>query len=702
MKVLESLEKYLLYAIVFLLPVAFLPSFANAFVPTKLAVLVFGIGLVLLIKSARVISSGKLELSVGSFDFPVLLLAAAYLLSTILRTPNKMDALLLPGGATALIGGALLYFLLNQLDKKSKEVASMSLFFSGIVFSVLLLLASTQVFSKIPQLPAFMRIVAFNPAGGFLPAAIFLAVTIPVGIGLLLREKVSTRKIFLGAGVAIVTFGLIMAVFNLLPGKDFSPRFPTATTSWSVAIDSLKESPIFGIGPGNYLTAFSRFRPISYNTTDLWAIRFGTAHDFYLTAFTETGLLGAAGIILLILAFFRFAKQKVRESNLANWGQSGNTYLFSAGLLIILMALFPATALLTMVIFILLSLTSDERKTSLNLSTPAASFQAGGSSEPETSPTGVATQKIASRLPAILVTLPVIVLVLFVFVRASRVLAAETKFKSALDALIANDTATYDLMRDAINMNPTVDRYHISYSQVNLALANAIAQNPDITDQDRANIAQLIQQAIREGKAAVALNPLRAANWEMLGRIYQSLIPFAQGADAFAIQSFRQAVALDPINPNLRIALGGVHFAQGNYDAAVRAFELAAVAKPDHANAHYNLAFAYRESGDIDNAINQMTIVLSLLDDRTSPDYESARSALEDLESRRVGSTETPAGEELTPPQPAEEPVIVPPLELPEESEPPEAPISPTPTPTEEPEEGEGTPTVTPEPTIEP
>jgi tetratricopeptide (TPR) repeat protein len=547
-----------------------------------------------------------------------------------------------------------------------------------------------------------MRTVAFNPVGGFLPAAIFLAVTIPVGIGLLLREKESSRKIFLGAGVAVVAFGLIMAIFNLLPGKDFSPRFPTAATSWSVAIDSLKESPIFGIGPGNYLTAFSRFRPISYNTTDLWALRFGTGHDFYLTVFTEAGLLGAAGLILLLLTFFKFARKKVRESNLANWGQSGNTYLFSTGLLIILLALFPATAFVTMVIFILLSFTSEERKTSLNLSTPVAAGPEGAGPAGASSQ---ATQKIVSRLPAIFVTLPVIFLVLAVGLRAGRVLAAEARFKSALDALIANDTQTYDLMREAININPQVDRYHISYSQVNLALANAIAQNPNITDQDRANIAQLIQQAIREGKAAVALNPLRATNWEILGRIYQSLIPFAQGADAFAIQSYRQAVALDPINPNLRIALGGVHYAQGNYDTAVRVFELAAVAKPDHANAHYNLAFAYRESGDIDNAINQMTIVLSLLD-RTSPDYESARSALEDLESRRVGSTETPAGEELIPPQPAEEPVIVPPLELPEESEPPEAPISPTPTPTgteaEEGEEGEVTPTVTPEPTIEP
>ncbi len=136
---LAKIEKYLLYTVVFLLPIAFLPSFANAFVPAKLAVLVFGIGLVLLIKAVRVIASGKLSISVGSFDFPVLLVTAAFLLSTILRTPNKMEAYFLPGGTTAVVAGGLLYFLLNQLDKKSKEVASMFLFFSGLVFSVILL-----------------------------------------------------------------------------------------------------------------------------------------------------------------------------------------------------------------------------------------------------------------------------------------------------------------------------------------------------------------------------------------------------------------------------------------------------------------------------------------------------------------------------------------------------------------------------------
>lgn len=239
-------------------------------------------------------------------------------------------------------------------------------------------------------------------------------------------------------------------------------------------------------------------------------------------------------------------------------------------------------------------------------------------------------------------------------------------------------------MRESIGLNPFVDRYHASYSQINLALANSLAQNENITDQDRATIAQLIQQAIRESKATVTLNPQRAGNWELLARTYQAIMPFSEGADAFAIETFNQAVILDPINPNLRIALGGVHYALGDYDNAIRAFELATFAKPDHANAHYNLATALREKGEIERAINEMTIVLSLVD-RDSQDYELAKTELEALENR-LPVEEAEGTETLTPPQPAEEPVIEPPIELPEEASPPEAPeeVTPSPTPTTE------------------
>jgi len=688
-KILEKIELYLLYAVVFLFPISFLPAFANAFEPVKLAILVYGLGAVLLVKALRLITTGKLELSSSSFDLPVLLIALAFLASAILRTPNKMDAFFLPGTATAVLGGTLLYYLVNQLSQKEKEMGRMLLFGSATIFSLIVLFATTGLLSKIPQLPLYMQQVAFNPSGGLLPAAIFLAVALPLGIGLFISEKVSGKKALLGAGLAVVSLGLVLAIYHMTPGKPFSPRFPSASVSWAVAIDSLKVSPVFGVGPGNYLTAFSRFRPIEYNATDLWAVKFATAHDFFMTTFTETGLLGAAGLILLLIAFVRLAKAKMREVKLANILLGENAALLSLLLLLLLLALFPVTALLIAVLFMLLAFAAQTKKSSINLS--------GSSSELA----GLqATQKLTSRLPAFLVTLPILLALAYVFIRGGSVLAADARYKKALDAIAANDTSAYDLLREAINLNPYVDRYHINYAQVNLALANSIAQTPadKITDQDRTNISQLIQQAIREGKSSVALNPLRAANWEVLGRIYQALIPFAEGADAFATQSMAQAVALDPINPNLRVALGGVYYGQQDYETAIRVFELATVAKSDFPNAHYNLAFALREKGDIERAISEMTLVLSMVD-RNTADYETARAALEDLENRRATAT-PPAGGELTPPQTAE-PVLEPPLELPEESEPPAAPITPTPTP-EVGEEEQGTFSLTPTPTVAP
>lgn len=310
--ILEKVEKYVLYGLIFLLPIAILGISPNVFVPAKLTLLSFGVALVLLVKALRVIASGKLEFSVGSFDFPVFLLAAAYVASTILRTPNKMEALLLPGTATAVVGGALLYFLLNQLKGSEKKMAGKLLFYSGVVFSAIVLLAFSGLFSSIPQLPVYLRATNFNPAAGYLPAGIFLLSILPLGLGYLLREKAVPRRAFMGVASAVVVLALVVAVFNMLPGKALSPRFPTAGTSWGVAIDALKESPIFGVGPGNYLTAFSRFRPLSYNNTDLWPIKFATANNFYLTSLTETGLLGFAGIVLLLLSIFRFAKGKMR------------------------------------------------------------------------------------------------------------------------------------------------------------------------------------------------------------------------------------------------------------------------------------------------------------------------------------------------------------------------------------------------------
>ena len=261
-----------------------------------------------------------------------------------------------------------------------------------------------------------------------------------------------------------------------------------------------------------------------------------------------------------------------------------------------------------------------------------------------------------------------------------KIVKGEFYYKAALESLITNDASgTYNNLRSAITTNPRVDRYRATSSRIYLILADATARKKDLTDADRTTITQLIQASINEAKANVALNPLRAQNWEVLGRAYQSIIPLANGADNFAQQAYAQAVILDPTNPQTRIALGGIYYAAKNYDTSARIFEYAVASKPDLPNSHFNLAYAYQQQGKIDNAIQQMSLVLGIVNPG-SKDYEVAQTALTDFQSKKK-ITATASSENLIPPA-APTPAIQPKVELPEGSEPPAAPITETPTPT--------------------
>jgi tetratricopeptide (TPR) repeat protein len=279
----------------------------------------------------------------------------------------------------------------------------------------------------------------------------------------------------------------------------------------------------------------------------------------------------------------------------------------------------------------------------------------------------------ASKVPVLIIGLPIIAGVIYIIFIGSKVLTAESTFAKSLDAVANNDAKlTYDLMNSAINQNPKVDRYHASFAQVNMALASSLASKKDITDKDRSAVSQLVQQAISEGKATVALNSQRSGNWEVLAQIYRSIMPYAKGADQFTIQTYQQAIALDPTNPNLRIALGGVYYSLGNFDAAIDSFKLAVIAKPNLANAHYNLAIAYREKKDYTTAIAEVNNVLSLVA-KDSADYTLAKQTLTDLQSKNTAAkaSTTEGTENLTPPKEQEKSNIKPPIDLPKEATPP-------------------------------
>jgi len=665
-KILAKIETCLILLIVFLVPIFVFSLAPNPFIIPKLVVMAFGISLILLIKVIRILLSGNLKLSIGNFDFAVFLILAAYLLSALFRTPNKMEAFLFPGTATAVIASGILYFLINQLDKKEKYNIKLALLGSGLLFAFITLVSSMGILSQLTFLPALIRSRTFNPEGGYLPSAIFLAILIPLGIGLIIEKRSSYTKIFVAISMALIISAFGLAVFNLLPGKAYAPIFPGNNVSWPVAVDALKESPILGVGPSNYLTAFSRFRPIIFNSSKVWATKFTTANNFYLTLLTETGLLGLASILLIFFSVYKVIKKELEQRKSEGWNLPQMANLASLLLLLVIFVFLPATNLHMLIMFVLLALITDVRTTNLPLVSQAPNINFTN------------TNKITSRLPAFLVSLPILVAVILFAFYGSRVVLAEYRFKKAMNYAAKNDgQKTYQEIRKAITLNPYVDRYHAAFVQLNLSLANNVAQKKTVGDEDKKAISVFIQEAIAQAKATVALNPKRAGNWEILGQTYRAIIPLAKNADTFALQVYGQAVALDPINPNLRIALGSLYYSLKDYDTAERILELAVAVKPDLANSHYNLAFSYRDNGKIDKAINQMTIVLSLVD-KNSKDYQTAKTALEDLEKAKP-TKDAVSGENLTAPQVQPTPILKPPVELPAGSQPPASVVSPTP-----------------------
>src|SRR5438105_1125918 len=132
-KLFKTAERYVLYITILVFPIAVFSLSSSPFVVPKLAALGLGVGIAFLLFAARIVLSGKLELHSSPLDLPASLIALSYLLSAILKTPNKTEAFLLPGTATIVLVGVLIYFLINQHSEK-KGVFSQVLLASGATF----------------------------------------------------------------------------------------------------------------------------------------------------------------------------------------------------------------------------------------------------------------------------------------------------------------------------------------------------------------------------------------------------------------------------------------------------------------------------------------------------------------------------------------------------------------------------------------
>lgn len=372
--------------------------------------------------------------------------------------------------------------------------------------------------------------------------------SVPLGIGFLILA--------LSAFLAYKPLPFAASVFQ--PPAEVAPALGTTL---DIARRVLKESPIVGFGPANFQTAYNLFRDVSLNNTIFWTVRFNHGYSFLATILATGGVLGflaflalAAGAVLVVGR----EMWKVREPSAHLWAFWG-VLVFVAIMWFLYASNFAATFLFFMALGLAAALLPElkpapegENARFLRLDIGRRSFSMGAPA------VNFVTSLTAVFMAAFsLVALYSLIAQFSAEVYLNRAVRALTRFGNT-------DTAKVFLDK-AAGLNPTNDDYYQWRAQAALVALNQIvaraASGQVLPGED---LAARFRNELSEGVAAAQrgrdLAPWNPQNWFLLGQLYEAVIPYFpdSGADKLAIDAYKRASEVDPVNPVLPLARGRV------------------------------------------------------------------------------------------------------------------------------------------------
>lgn len=675
---------------------------------SKFLVLLAFTAILLLLLTLKFTLGGKVTIVRTPLDLPLLLLLAVAVVATILSPAPYVsllgNQLRIHGSLVSLIVYVLFYFILVNSLKSAKEIRWILVFstVAALVLSTVTLIS----YAGVKILPApWTHGVNFTPTGSSFTTTAILAMLVPLlAVQILNSTKIpfiianSAFLILFGATIALTgtwatwiaaavgavlaflvseqakqlskigqispirligLVGLIipLAVVVLVISLSFIPpmggaknplyqqakNFPREiqlpfVPSWKISVSAFRDHPFWGSGPSTYLFNFTNYKPIEFNNTKFWNLRFDTPFNEY---FRILGELGGIGLVAYFSLTALFAQAAYRA--LSSGDQLKKALAASGVTFFVIILLHSSTlpilvfGLIVLAAFFVLDVSEGVERSWRDLLTLQTSLE---------------TVRI-DALPSVLLTIAMAA-ILFSSFFGGKLVLADYHHRLALNAVAQNNgVLAYNELVAAEKLNPQSDLYRTDIAQVNFALANAIASakaptesspSGSLTDQDKQNIQVLLQQSINEARTAVALSPRSAINWEVLALLYRQISGVAQNALVFALDSYGRAIFQDPLNPLLRLNVGGTYYTIKNYDLAIRFFTDSINLKADFANGYYNLSVALRDKGDLNSALVAAQKVVDLVEpkDDSNPDFKVAQQLLDDLKAKLPSEPKEP------------------------------------------------------------
>jgi len=417
------------------------------------------------------------------------------------------------------------------------------------------------------------------------------------------------------AWVPLILF--VVAALFAWRGTSWSAPVLTKVTSqntelslpWQMTLDvvagSIKNYPIFGIGPNHFAQAYLAYKPVGVNQGDGWGVEFSNGFGLIPTFVAAQGLVG---MILWILFFVFFGILGARALRRLSNDPSQRFMIvssFSAAVLLWLAAMFFVPSHAVMFLAFILSGIFLGGAVSYNL-LPAFNFTPGMGT------------RMYKFLPSLLV-LCIVVAAVWSLVYIKKTVAL-SYFGSGIKQLTTAgnpDLAeTYFKKALAIDLS---DIYWQARAEVALAQATKLvstvnAQTPASTTQIvKDQVVSLVNSASTYAQNAVAYDPSNYYNYVSEARVSAAGASYGIQDDyTSAVQAYSKAIALNAQNPSLYLNLAQLQASQNKLDDALKTIGATLQVKNNYLDAIYLLSQVDAAKGNLPEAITAAQYAISI------------------------------------------------------------------------------------------
>jgi tetratricopeptide (TPR) repeat protein len=666
--ILNEAIKKIIYVLVFLIPIWFLPITINAVELNKQVVMVLLIIASLILWSIKILNRGEIKWKSNILNVAFGVFALICIISTIFSI-RPYGSLVgwsdhLSGSLINILCFIALYFLIVNNFKELKETFNL-LFIFTVSSAIVSVIGMLQIWGKFILPFGITKIISFNTIGSVNTLGIFVAVMTILITAMLFMVKRKGIKLFLillgllnifilisinfwvlwlvlGVGMIIILlFGLMQMVklgekiswialpITLLavaliflffrPVLPLRPNLPIEVglsykSGLSIVGNVLRHNPIIGTGPETFVFNYAKYKPEGINQTAYWNVRFLNAPAKIYSLASDLGILGLLGFLAIIIIFaVKATKNLIKEKEESNILKRFLSIGFFAAWIGIAVCwfIYSQNLVLMFVFWLLLSLFLTEESTS--------------------------KEKVydLKKSPKILLIasisfMVIIVLVIGLLYVIGTKYIAEITYKRGVSLIETNENVNNGLNKiiKSTIINPHEDNTYKVLSQLFIYKLEQDAVNTALTQAERANIVQTdAMSAINSAMQTTNLSPRDASNWLLRGQVYRKLMAIIDGASDWEESSYNKAIEFEPSNPFVYLELGRLYANKADmivekarndqetrktwneYIAkAMENFNKSIELKINYSDAYYEQSKIYDRQGKIAEAIQKLEI----------------------------------------------------------------------------------------------